>query len=102
MTNVYVHGIGMTQFGTLSIGTMKDLLMEACIQALEEAGNPKVDAVFVGNFMGGAIYNQEILGAIVANELGLGFIPTAKVEGACASGGIASAARYHGHFERGI
>ena len=89
MTNVYVHGIGMTQFGTFIDRTMKDLLLDACIQALEDAGNPKVDAVFVGNFMGGSIYNQEILGAIVANELGLGFIPTAKVEGACASGGIA-------------
>ncbi|WP_342513124.1 beta-ketoacyl synthase N-terminal-like domain-containing protein [Sporosarcina sp. FSL K6-1522] len=89
MTDVYVHGIGMTQFGTFVDRTMKDLLLDACVQALEDAGNPRVDAVFIGNFMGGAIYNQEILGAIVANELGLGFIPTAKVEGACASGGIA-------------
>ncbi|MER2262239.1 MAG: beta-ketoacyl synthase N-terminal-like domain-containing protein [Psychrobacillus sp.] len=89
MTHVYIHGIGMTQFGTFVNRTMKDLLLDACIQALEDAGNPKVDAVFIGNFMGGSIYNQEILGAIVANDLGLGFVPTAKVEGACASGGIA-------------
>ncbi len=89
MTNVYVHGIGMTQFGTFVDRTMKYMLLDACIQALEDAGNPQVDAVYIGNFMGGSIYNQEILGAIVANELGLGFIPTAKVEGACASGGIA-------------
>ncbi len=89
MTNVYIHGAGMTKFGTFVDRTMKDMLLEACIQALEEAGNPKVDAVFIGNFMGGSIYNQEILGAIVANDLGLGFVPTAKVEGACASGGIA-------------
>ena len=47
--------------GTFVDRSMKELLMEACIQALEDAGNPKVDAVFVGNFMGGAIYNQEIL-----------------------------------------
>ena len=39
--------------------------------------------------MSGSLGNQEILGAIVANDLGLGPIPTAKVEGACASGGIA-------------
>lgn len=89
MTNVYVHGIGMTQFGTFIDRTLKDILLDACVQALEDAGNPQVDAVYIGNFMGGSIYNQEILGAIVANELGLGYIPTAKVEGACASGGIA-------------
>ncbi|GAA0610098.1 thiolase domain-containing protein [Virgibacillus siamensis] len=87
--NTYVHGIGMTEFGNLGGRTMKDILLDASYSALEDAGNPKVDAVFVGNFMGGSVYNQEILGAIVANDLGLGYIPTAKVEGACASGGIA-------------
>ncbi|PIC99458.1 MULTISPECIES: thiolase domain-containing protein [unclassified Sporosarcina] len=89
MTNVYIEGIGMTKFGKFVDKSMKQLLVEASIEALEDAGNPKVDAVFVGNFMGGSIGNQEILGALVANELGLGHIPTAKVEGACASGGIA-------------
>lgn len=89
MTETYIHGIGMTKFGTQSESTMKELLLEACAEALKDAGRPKVDAVFVGNFMGGSISNQEILGAIVANDLGLGYIPTAKVEGACASGGIA-------------
>lgn len=87
--SVYVHGIGMTQFGKLENRTLKDLLLDASIEALHDAGDPRVDAVFVGNFMGGSIYNQEILGAIIANDLGLGYIPTAKVEGACASGGIA-------------
>ena len=89
MTNVYIEGIGMTKFGKFVDKSMKRLLVEASIEALEDAGNPKVDAVFVGNFMGGSIGNQEILGALVANELGLSYIPTAKVEGACASGGIA-------------
>ena len=87
--DTYIHGIGMTQFGKLEDRTMKDLLLEASIDALKDANNPKVDAVFVGNFMGGSVYNQEILGAIVANDLGLGYVPTAKIEGACASGGIA-------------
>ena len=89
MTGTYIHGIGMTRFGTLPEYSLKELLLDACAEALKDAGHPKVDAVFVGNFMGGSISNQEILGAIVANDLGLGFIPTAKVEGACASGGIA-------------
>ncbi|MDQ0352346.1 acetyl-CoA C-acetyltransferase [Alkalibacillus filiformis] len=85
----YIHGVGMTQFGKLEDKTLKNLLLDASIEALEDAGKPDVDAVFVGNFMGGSIYNQEILGAIIANDLGLGYVPTAKIEGACASGGIA-------------
>ncbi|EMR06857.1 3-ketoacyl-CoA thiolase [Bhargavaea cecembensis DSE10] len=88
-TNTYIHGIGMTKFGTHVDRTLKELLLDASRQALEDAGRPKVDAVFVGNFLAGSMSNQEILGAIVANDLGLGFVPTAKVEGACASGGIA-------------
>lgn len=87
--SIFVHGVGMTPFGKLEERTLKELLLEASAEALNDAGNPKVDAVFVGNFMGGSVYNQEILGAMVANDLGLGYVPTAKVEGACASGGIA-------------
>ena len=89
MTKTYIHGVGMTKFGTHKERTLKDLLLDASRQALENAGRPKVDAVFVGNFLAGSMSNQEILGAIIANDLGLGYIPTAKVEGACASGGIA-------------
>ena len=89
MTETYIHGIGMTRFGTLPEFSLKDLLLDACSEALRDAGRPKIDAVFVGNFLGGSISNQEILGAIVANDLGLGYISTTKVEGACASGGIA-------------
>ncbi|WP_342528350.1 beta-ketoacyl synthase N-terminal-like domain-containing protein [Chryseomicrobium sp. FSL W7-1435] len=89
MTKTYIHGVGMTKFGNHADRTLKDLLLDASRQALEDAGRPKVDAVFVGNFLAGSMSNQEILGAIVANDLGLGYIPAAKVEGACASGGIA-------------
>src|SRR5690625_3464681 len=85
----YVSGIGMTPFGTHPNRTLKGLLIDACTEAINQANKPKIDAVVVGNFMGGSIYQQEILGAIAANDLGLGPIPTLKVEGACASGGIA-------------
>lgn len=86
--SVYIHSIGMTKFGK-SEQSLKDLMLEAAREALEGAPGVKIDAVYVGNFMGGSLANQEILGAIIANDLGLGFIPTAKLEGACASGGIA-------------
>ena len=68
MTGAYVHGIGMTKFGKLE-SSLKELLLEACTEALNDAGRPKIDAVYIGNFMGGSISNQEILGAIVANAV---------------------------------
>src|SRR5699024_4851336 len=94
--DIYINGVGMTDFGTLPDKTLKDLLLEASEAAIVDAGMPKIDAVFVGNFMGGTAYQQEILGSIVANDLGLGNIPTAKIEGACASGGIAFRQGYLG------
>lgn len=94
--DIYINGVGMTEFGTLPDKSLKELLLEASEQAILDAGSPEIDAVFVGNFMGGTAYQQEILGAIVANDLGLGHIPTAKIEGACASGGIAFRQGYLG------
>lgn len=89
MKQVTVIGTGMTKFGTLADKSLKQLLLEASFQALKEASFPKIDAVFIGNFMSGALANQEILGSLIAHDLGLGPIPTVKMEGACASGGIA-------------
>lgn len=89
MNKVKVAGIGITAFGKHENVSLKTLLLDACLEALREANFPKIDAVYVGNSMSGQLANQEILGALVANDLGLGPIPTAKVEGACASGGIA-------------
>ncbi|WP_306009232.1 thiolase domain-containing protein [Bacillus sp. MMSF_3328] len=89
MNKASVTGVGMTAFGKHENATLKTLLMEACVEALKEAEFPRIDAVFIGNFMSGSLGNQEILGAIAANDLGLGPVPTVKVEGACASGGIA-------------
>jgi len=87
--SVYVHGVGMTKFGKFPETSLKDMLLQASVEAIKDAQKPKIDAVFVGNFMGGSTSNQEILGSILANELGLGHIPATKVEGACASGGMA-------------
>ncbi|WP_163527123.1 thiolase C-terminal domain-containing protein [Halobacillus ihumii] len=88
MTAVSITGRGITTFGKKS-ESIKSMMLSACREALIEAGRPKVDAVFVGNFAGGPLGNQEILGSVLTNELGLGKAPSVKVEGACASGGIA-------------
>ena len=49
----------------------------------------EIGAVYLGNFIAGPLSGQEVLAGIVADELGLENIPCTKVEGACASGGIA-------------
>ncbi|PSL50592.1 acetyl-CoA C-acetyltransferase [Salsuginibacillus halophilus] len=88
MNEVSVIGRGITSFGKKE-DTLKTMLAKASREALSDAGSPKIDAVFVGNFSSGPLANQEILGSLLTNELGLGDIPSVKMEGACASGGIA-------------
>ncbi len=88
MTSVSVIGRGITTFGKKE-ESIKSMLIRACKEALIDAERPEVDAVFVGNFASGSLANQEILGSMLTNELGFGNIPSVKMEGACASGGLA-------------
>src|SRR5947199_4435394 len=48
-----------------------------------------VDALFVGNMLGGAVNGQENLGALLADAAGLLPAEAWRVEAACASGGAA-------------
>lgn len=47
-----------------------------------------IQALFVGNMLSGILGGQEHLGAFFSDSLGL-FVPAFKIEGACASGGLA-------------
>ncbi len=87
---IYVTGAATTKFGELWGVSPRSLAREAVFGALKDAGidAKKVDALFVGNMLSGMLGGQEHLGAFFAEELGLS-VPAFKVEGACASGGLA-------------
>jgi len=89
MRKVYVIGSGLTNIGTLWNYGLRDLIAEAGLAALDEAGVDRVDAIFVGNMMSGILNAQENLGAYAADYLGLSGVPAFKVEAACGSGGAA-------------
>lgn len=90
MNKVYINGASATQFGELWEVSPRDLARQAVENALGDAGisTDKVGALFVGNMLSGILGGQEHLGAFFAEELGIkGF--ACKIEGACASGGLA-------------
>jgi len=91
MREVVITGIGSTPFGKLDGRGLESLAVEAANAALRRAGGDRKDigAVYLGNFVAGPLSGQEVLAGIVADELGLENVPCTKVEGACASGGIA-------------
>jgi acetyl-CoA C-acetyltransferase len=91
MRSVSVAGIGSTAFGRHRERSIEQLAVEAAVPAIGDAGarHQDIGAVYLGNFVSGRLTGQEVLAGIVADELGLENVPCTKVEGACASGGIA-------------
>ena len=87
---VAVIGVGITKFGEHWDKSLRDLAIEAGTKALEDAGirGKDLDAIYLGNMSAGRFIGQEHIGALVSGELGLS-IPATRVEGACASGGLA-------------
>ena len=91
MREVYIVGVGSTPFGKHSDTSIENLAVTAVVQALLESTveREEVGALYLGNFISGPLNGKEILAGLVADRIGLPPIPCTKVEGACASGGIA-------------
>jgi acetyl-CoA C-acetyltransferase len=88
--NIFVIGSATTKFGELWGVSPRALAVQAVTDALSDAAieKNKIEALFVGNMLSGMLGGQEHLGAFFAEELGF-VVPSFKVEGACASGGLA-------------
>jgi acetyl-CoA C-acetyltransferase len=89
MRDVFIIGTGQTPVGEHWDLGLRELGASAIRAALDDAGIETVDALFVGNMLGGAINSQENLGALLADAAGLLPAEAWKVEAACASGGAA-------------
>lgn len=91
MRQVLVAGIGSTTFGRHGDMAIQSLAIRAADAAIRESGldRKEIGALYLGNFVSGPLTGQEVLAGLVADGLGLGQVPCTKVEGACASGGIA-------------
>lgn len=91
MREVYVIGVGMTQFGKHPEKTLRELGREACLHAIQDAGiTPKdIEAGYCGNALAPVIQGETGVGQNVFWEAGINRIPIVNVENACASGSTA-------------
>ena len=91
MRQVCVSGVGSTNFGKLQDKSISQLVVDASIAAIKDSkiDRREIGALYLGNFVGGTLTGQEVLAGLACDDLSLGNIPCTKVEGACASGGIA-------------
>ena len=55
MREVAVIGAGMTKFGELWDMSLRDLFVEAALEAMKSAGVDSIDSIYVGNMSGGPV-----------------------------------------------
>lgn len=87
---IAILGAANTKFGELWDRSPRDLAKEAVSDALADAkiNIREIDAIFVGNMLSSSLGRQDHLGSFFAEEFGIR-VPAMKIEGACASGGLA-------------
>ncbi len=91
MTTAQMTGWSHSKFGKQDALSAETLLCDVAEAALSDAGlEPEaIDAIFVGTFNGGFVY-QDFPSSLVFNRIpGLRFKPAVRVENACATGSAA-------------
>jgi acetyl-CoA acyltransferase len=99
MSNIYIIGVGMIRFNKYPDRTVQDMAHEAINLVLQDAGLTKGDleAAFFSNTFWGMFDGQHsIRGEVVLRNMGIGSIPVANVENACAGGSTALHLAYTG------
>ena len=93
MAEVSIIGVGQTSVGEHWDTGLRQLALRAAQAALIDAdidaSTGVIDAVIVGNALGGLISNQNHLGALIPDFIGFRGTEGFRVEGADASGGLA-------------
>jgi acetyl-CoA C-acetyltransferase len=89
LREVYIVGIGQTPVQEHWDRSARDLAADSMLQAMEQAGIDKADAIYVGNALSGELTGQEQLAALVTDFAGLTGTEAVRVEAAGASGGAA-------------
>jgi acetyl-CoA C-acetyltransferase len=89
MREVAVIGVGMTKWGELWEKSLRTIFVETALLALDDAGVDKIDSMYVGCMSSGLFVGQEHIASPLADYLGQVPVPSARVETACASGGLA-------------
>lgn len=96
MRSVSIIGGGLTRFGERWDASFRELVVEAGIAAVQDAGieGKEIQAIYGGCMSSGRLAGQEHVGALLADFLGLNPIPSTRCEAACASGGVALRSAY--------
>jgi len=85
VTDVWLAGAGMTRFGRRD-ENLPDLMAEAALAALTDAGIERPDALVVAAMNPEEFTGEGNYGSLIATRLGLSLVPALRVETATSSG----------------
>ncbi len=89
MRDVAIIGVGMTKWGEIWEKSLRQLFVDVAIEAIADAGIEDLDGMYIGSMSPGLFVGQEHIGSLMADYMGRRHLPAARVESACASGGLA-------------
>ncbi len=89
MRDVAVIGIGIQKWGELWDRSLRDIWVEAALNAIKDAGVDHIDTMYVGAMSPGLFVGQEHLASLCADYLGVTPVAATRTESACCSGGMA-------------
>jgi acetyl-CoA C-acetyltransferase len=91
MRDVSIIGCGMTKFGRLDRKDLMDILAEASLKAIDDAGASErdFDSVYVGNMLAGELSHQTAIASALVDRINLIPASAERIENGPASGGSA-------------
>jgi acetyl-CoA C-acetyltransferase len=89
MRDVYIVGIGQVPVREHWEVSLRHLAGQAVLAAMDDAGIDRIEGLYIGNMLSGAINQQEHVGALVADFIGQRGIEAIKIEASCASAAAA-------------
>ncbi len=87
--DVFILGVGMTSINEHWDRSLRELALEAIVNARSEAPQVRPEALYVANMLAPALSGQTNLGVLLADFVGLRGIEAMTIEAAGASGGVA-------------
>ncbi|MHA2225456.1 MAG: thiolase C-terminal domain-containing protein [Candidatus Hodarchaeales archaeon] len=94
MREVAIIGVGMGKKWGRYDGSLIEMMADASLDAIDDAGTDEVDAIFVANMGAGRINNQTALGSALVDYLNLFPAVGATIENGPASGATAARIGY--------
>lgn len=94
MRKIAIVNYGLTRVDKHWKKSLRELFGEAAKAALVEAKVPRIDALIVGNMCASDLSDQNNIGGLLADYIGVSPCPAYRVEAACGSGGAAILAGY--------